>query len=317
MGQFQADRAIRLAVGLAIGYFLVDLAFFAYANLFSTDLAMLAYYRYDLGSSLIIIPLYGLAVWALWHRSRTFALLFLLLGAINFFTFASWQFGWLITWPSPWWLLPFPLTWLLLGFTLWAYYRATKATFQHRRQLKLNRERLSWRARTREFAGWVALAFLAPISFLLLLMPMTPAVIPMAILQGEEIPHTYEQTLRKEGVLNPDEELQFFYGSGIFSVTEGAILLTDERVVAYRPYPPDYYSYPTFLGSVRGWEFGEIQKAQLTSFSWLGGPNLQIETQRGRVFQLPLSSAGNRHLHLLQAIKKRITPRHSRSSLSP
>lgn len=64
-------------------------------------------------------------------------------------------------------------------------------------------------------------------SFLALLGPSTKA------LPASEIPAAYVDSLVEAGILTPDEELEFFYSAGLFSILEDGNLFTDRRVVSY------------------------------------------------------------------------------------
>ncbi|MDJ0760840.1 MAG: hypothetical protein QNJ19_15715 [Woeseiaceae bacterium] len=53
------------------------------------------------------------------------------------------------------------------------------------------------------------------------------------VLSSQEIPDNQYHALVAEGIVEPDESIEFFYSEGLLSVTEAGSVLTDRRVIAY------------------------------------------------------------------------------------
>ncbi len=73
---------------------------------------------------------------------------------------------------------------------------------------------------------------LAVIGVLLWLGTASPDVPDTAIIPGAQVPDTFMKFVRGTGVLEPGEQLLFFY-SDQFAVEDGFYLLTDRKVVLY------------------------------------------------------------------------------------
>ena len=53
------------------------------------------------------------------------------------------------------------------------------------------------------------------------------------VVTAQEMPDSQYQELVAEGIVEPDESIEFFYSEGLLSVKEGGSVLTDRRVIAY------------------------------------------------------------------------------------
>ena len=58
-----------------------------------------------------------------------------------------------------------------------------------------------------------------------------PAAAPVV---GADVSQRQREALRTIGVLQADEEIVLFYATGMFSVKQGGVLMTDNRLVVYR-----------------------------------------------------------------------------------
>lgn len=54
------------------------------------------------------------------------------------------------------------------------------------------------------------------------------------VLSSHQVPDNQYQELVAEGIVEPDESIEFFYSEGLFSITEAGSVLTDRRVIAYQ-----------------------------------------------------------------------------------
>lgn len=59
---------------------------------------------------------------------------------------------------------------------------------------------------------------------------MAPATV---VQTGEELPPKQLEALKKAKILNPDEKVEFYYSEGLFKITDGGTILSDQRVISY------------------------------------------------------------------------------------
>ncbi len=75
------------------------------------------------------------------------------------------------------------------------------------------------------------------------------------VLVGEELSDSQREVLLTEGIVTPDERIEYFYSFGITSVKTGGSVLTDLRVLSYIQLPDNsievYYVTTDDIGSVR------------------------------------------------------------------
>jgi hypothetical protein len=70
-------------------------------------------------------------------------------------------------------------------------------------------------------------------------------------LRHSEIPSSYKTSLVEVGVLEPNEQIEFFYSAGLFSILEDGNLLTDKRVVTYETVEEELYVASSVYSEIR------------------------------------------------------------------
>lgn len=115
---------------------------------------------------------------------------------------------------------------------LYFYGRAIYGAFTyHRLQREENPEyrAVTWKVATLLGAGVLVLAVVISLALF-----STFGVIPSTrVLSGAEVPDAEISLLQQEGVLTPDDRVDFFYAQGLTSVLESGNILTRSEVILY------------------------------------------------------------------------------------
>lgn len=73
------------------------------------------------------------------------------------------------------------------------------------------------------------------------LLALLGSFVPTKTLQPSEIPASFKETLVVEGIVEADENIRFFYSTGVFSILEEGNILTDRRVISYERHQKELY----------------------------------------------------------------------------
>jgi hypothetical protein len=152
--------------------------------------------------------------------------------------------------------------------------------------------------------GWGARSFAALVlgSSLTAFLVMATFGPPTRALRAGEVPPSYHEALVEAGVLEPDEEIQFFYSAGLFSILDDGNLFTDTRVVSYESAGGELY--------VASASFPEILDLQVAySKGFLDDTVLTITTMRGEEFFLIVSAEDGRDREFVSALRARLPAR--------
>ncbi len=149
------------------------------------------------------------------------------------------------------------------------------------------------------YAALAAGGILAGLAMADLLGPSTRA------LRDSEIPSSYETTLVQADVLEPDEQIQFFYSGGFFSILEDGNLLTDKRVVSYETVDGELY--------VASAKYPEIRELDVQySESFLDDTVITISTLSDDEFVLIVSAEDGRDKEFVSDLESRLSASRSR-----
>ncbi len=144
--------------------------------------------------------------------------------------------------------------------------------------------------------AWATLAFGGLLAGLAVLGTFAP---PAHVLRDGEIPWSYEETLVDAGVLEPGEDVRFFYSAGLFSILDDGNLLTDSRVVSYWTESEQLHLYSA--------AYPEIREHRVEySESYLDDSVVTISTRDGLEFVLILSPDYGRDREFVQDLERRI-----------
>jgi len=125
------------------------------------------------------------------------------------------------------------------------------------------------------------------------------SMVPSHVLKQSEIPSSYQRTLVEAGILEPDEQIRFFYSLGLFSILEEGNILTDERVVSYETWEAGLL--------VSSAAYPDIQDVDVEyAKGVLDDTTLTISTVGGDQFLLFLSNEKGRDREFLSALEDRI-----------
>lgn len=114
------------------------------------------------------------------------------------------------------------------------------------------------------------------------LMPTTPDT---RVVSGEQLSSEHAAWLRETGIVKPDEQIEYFYSTAVFSIRSEGYIVTDKGVAAYER--PDGQ-----LNVLRA-SYPEIKNIDVTySESWLEDTQVLIEPRDKDGFYLLLSAEG-------------------------
>lgn len=122
--------------------------------------------------------------------------------------------------------------------------------------------------------------------------------LPIQALRDSEIPSSYTVTLVEAGVLEPEEELQFFYSAGLFSILEDGNLLTDERVVSYETVDGELYVASSLYEGVRSIDVEYSETIFMDT-------HLTVSTVSGEEFLLFVSAEEGRDREFVSYLQNR------------
>jgi hypothetical protein len=203
------------------------------------------------------------------------------LAALYFGLAAVWQL------PDPWWLV----SW----FTFVPLIPAA------RRIAELNRfapETMAENSRWRIRHG-VLLVLAAPLVLFMFVSSLN--LVPSTqVISGSIVWEWDREWMRDHGVLEPGEELLWFYSNGVLSIESDGNLLTDRRIVSY--WEDELGAF--FIEEAAFAEVKEIQQEPTESV--LDPIVVTVERHDGSSFRIVLSDEDDRHQHFLRDLRARL-----------
>ena len=114
---------------------------------------------------------------------------------------------------------------------------------------------------------------------------------------GRQIPARFVSQIRNLKLLEPGEQIQYFYSDALFNIEEGFYLLTDRKVVIYSRNLDD----PSVLIP-----FSDIADLQFdASDNWVDDSQITLELTDGSYASFPVSAQGGGDQNMYAALKKR------------
>lgn len=133
------------------------------------------------------------------------------------------------------------------------------------------------------------------------------AVSPEAfVVSGSDVSAGDRATLEKMGVLDADEQIELFFSSGMFSIKEGGVVLTDQRLTVYGSGQPDQVP------------LHEITAIDYTpSGNWLDDAQFLVDTDDGRLINFLVSGQQNGDDLFFEKLRQAVTKARQREGLPP
>jgi hypothetical protein len=120
-------------------------------------------------------------------------------------------------------------------------------------------------------------------------------------LPAAEIPAAYVDTLVGAGILDPDEELEYFYSAGLFSILEDGNLFTDRRVISYETRDGEL--------SLAAASYDEIRDIEVQySTNALEDSLVTVATHDGDAFPLLVSAEDGRDKEFVARLEQHLAP---------
>lgn len=118
------------------------------------------------------------------------------------------------------------------------------------------------------------------------------------VLSGRQVPARYVGQVRELGVLEPDEQIRYFYSDALLNIEEGFYLITDRKLVVYcRAYEEPAVLVP--LSSVAAVEAD-------FSDSWIDDSIITVTLTDGTDVAFPASNEGGGDHRMYDALKKHV-----------
>lgn len=118
------------------------------------------------------------------------------------------------------------------------------------------------------------------------------------VLSGRQIPKKFMDQIRDLDVLEPGEQIQYFYSDGLLNIEEGFYLITERKVVVYSR----EYDEPAILVP-----FSEIAEIDADfSNTWLGESWITLTLTDGTSVSFPASSEGGGDRKMEAALAKQV-----------
>jgi len=121
------------------------------------------------------------------------------------------------------------------------------------------------------------------------------------VLPGRQVPARFMAQIRKLDLLEPGEQIQYFYSDALLNIEEGMYFLTDRKVVIYsRSFDDPAIIIP----------FSEIVDVEVTfSDSWFEDSVITMTLADDTYNWFPVSSEGGGDKKVYETLKKRCKPR--------
>jgi hypothetical protein len=118
------------------------------------------------------------------------------------------------------------------------------------------------------------------------------------VLGGRQIPKRYVEQIQSLGILDPDEQIDYFYSDAMFNIEDGFYLLADRRVVIYSR----TFDEPAILVL-----YEEIEEVDGEfSDDWMQDSYILLTLKDGTGLSFPASPGGRRRPARLRCTKKAI-----------
>jgi hypothetical protein len=118
------------------------------------------------------------------------------------------------------------------------------------------------------------------------------------VLGGRQIPNRYVEQIQSLGILDPDEQIDYFYSDAMFNIEDGFYLLTDRRVVIYSR----TFDEPAILVP-----YEEIEDVEGEfSNDWMQDSYILLTLKDGTGLSFPASPEVGGDRHVFDALKKRL-----------
>ncbi|MEE9295652.1 MAG: hypothetical protein V3W34_11915 [Phycisphaerae bacterium] len=116
------------------------------------------------------------------------------------------------------------------------------------------------------------------------------------VLSGRQLPARFMAQIRALNLLEPEEQIHYFYSDALLNIEEGMYLLTDRKVVIYsRSYDDPALIIP----------FSEIVDVEVTfSESWLEDSVIGLSLVDDTYASFPVSREGGGDKRVYEALKK-------------
>jgi hypothetical protein len=129
---------------------------------------------------------------------------------------------------------------------------------------------------------------------------LSTLAVPTRALRQSEIPSSYEASLVEAGVLEPGEQIGFFYSAGLFSILEDGNLITDRRVISYETVDGELYAASSPYPEIRDFDV-------VYSDSFFEDTVITISTRTGDEFLLVVSNEDGRDKEFVADLEDRLS----------
>lgn len=143
--------------------------------------------------------------------------------------------------------------------------------------------------------SYTALSVGAPCAVLLVL--MVTVGVPTRVVESKDIPRSYIEELRERQIIRPDEDVEWFYSAGLFSIADDGNLLTPTRVI----------SYQTMNGELSVWSvnYADIKDISIVEGSVLSNTELTVFAQNEDEIFLVLSAEDKQDRKFISELRDR------------
>lgn len=118
-----------------------------------------------------------------------------------------------------------------------------------------------------------------------------------AALPKGKIPAVQIERLRELNIIEIDEEVQFFYSTGLFSIDSDGNLFTDRRVISYEGLDGELQIASATYSEIESFEFYD-------SDDWLDDSTITVYKKDGDWFMLLVSPEGGRDAVFFQQLEE-------------
>ena len=183
---------------------------------------------------------------------------------------------------------------------IYFYARAIQGTFTYHRIEKAENPDYKPPARWYAYVG-IPLGIVLFLLIALGTLTMTGALPSTEVLAGARIPDNQVQTLLDEGIIEPGEQVEYFYSAGVASIMEDGTLFTDRRVISYFQQPDgELELYELYFPDISSIELVEQGDLLTDSIYQVNGP------QEDTWLQVVLSTEAGGDVRFVEALQRKV-----------
>jgi hypothetical protein len=181
---------------------------------------------------------------------------------------------------------------------LYFFWRGLEGSFRYHR-LRLEGDQNYRSHSKRSYFLWSPIVVVVMLSSLILVLQSVSIIKHMTVVNGDRLSSRDSAFLVEQGIVTPNEKIDFFYSDGIMSILEDGNLLTNMRLISYEKGEEDYEIYAEEIEKVSGFRVYKSER-------FFENTIVEIKTSDGSAFHLFLANDSNGDERFILELKRRL-----------